>query len=392
MSKRISPLERILGKVDDLDSVNLSILVQRLARERRLLESVFNAIQEGVLVVNRSGIIEYANQVGRRLINLHEKDVGKSILWKMVPELAKSMEFAMEGELDETSVISRELEIHYPEHRYLQLHVVPFWDGQKKNQEIRFAFILNDVTATTISTAEKIETERTSSIFLLAAGVAHELGNPINSLNIHMQLIRRMVDKHVDGATAEKILSSIDICSQEISRLDGIIKNFLEAIKPNPPDLKEIDPVLIVEEVISFMSKELEDLGISISINLNSSMPMIMADHNQLKQVFFNIIKNSMEAMREGGTIQIGCKTDADHVYLQFIDSGAGISQEDFTKIFEPYFTTKEGGNGLGMMIVQRILRDHGAQIGVDSQVGKGTIITLTFPHASGRMRLVQDS
>lgn len=389
MAARISPLDRILGKVDDLDSVNLSILVQRLARERRLLESVFNAIQEGVLVVNRGGIIEYANQVGCSLINLKQKDIGKSILWKMVPELAKSMEYIMENDLDEASVISRELEVHYPEHRYLHLHVVPFWDHSKSKEDLRFAFILTDITASTVSTAERIESEKIASIFLLAAGVAHELGNPINSLTIHLQLIKRLIAKQLGEEAGEKILNSVDICTQEIARLDGIVKNFLEAIKPIPPDLQEIDPIKIVEEVVQVMSKELEDLGISISVEVGKHLPRIMGDRNQLKQVFFNILKNAMEAMRAGGVIKIDLHTDQDHVNLRFIDNGVGIAQEDFSKIFEPYFTTKEGGNGLGMMIVQRILREHGAKIGVDSKKGKGTVITLTFPQAHGRMRLV---
>jgi signal transduction histidine kinase len=123
---------------------------------------------------------------------------------------------------------------------------------------------------------------------------------------------------------------------------------------------------------------------------LSRDLPVVMADRNQLKQVFFNIIKNAMEAMRPGGSLRIKTLTDDDNVYLLFGDTGSGIKQADLVKLFQPYHTTKQGGHGLGLMIVQRIMREHGGQVGVESNPGVGTIVTLQFPQKNRRVKMLQ--
>ena len=115
-----------------------------------------------------------------------------------------------------------------------------------------------------------------------------------------------------------------------------------------------------------------------------------MADRNQLKQVFFNIIKNAVEAMQPGGVLKIKTRTDDQSVYLLFGDTGSGIKQEDLVRLFQPYHTTKTGGHGLGMMIVQRIMREHGGQVGVESKEGVGTVVTLQFPQKNRRVRMLR--
>ena len=116
---------------------------------------------------------------------------------------------------------------------------------------------------------------------------------------------------------------------------------------------------------------------------------LVMADRNQLKQVFFNITKNAVEAMQPGGALKIRSHADDDSVFLLFGDSGAGIKAEDLARLFEPYHTTKPGGHGLGLMIVQRIMREHGGQIGVESKEGRGTVVTLQFPRKDRRVRML---
>jgi signal transduction histidine kinase len=115
-----------------------------------------------------------------------------------------------------------------------------------------------------------------------------------------------------------------------------------------------------------------------------------MADRGQLKQVFFNLTKNAIEAMQPGGKLKIRSDADDDSVYLYFGDSGSGIRQEDLVKLFQPYHTTKAGGHGLGLMIVQRIMRAHGGQVGIESKQGVGTVVTLQFPRKDRRVRMLQ--
>jgi two-component system, sporulation sensor kinase E len=181
----------------------------------------------------------------------------------------------------------------------------------------------------------------------------------------------------------------VRICRDEVARLDGIISHFLEAIRPRPPDLAETILSDLLNEVLHFQQRELADRGIEVEAE-TGSLPPVLADRNQIKQVFFNITKNAMEAMRPGGKLKIKTRADDDSVFLLFADTGSGIKQEDLVRLFEPYHTTKSGGHGLGLMIAQRIMREHGGQIGLESKEGVGTIVTLQFPRRDRRVKMLQ--
>lgn len=387
--KKHSSLDRVLGRLDTLDSVNLANLVQRLARERGDFEEIFNTLQEGILVVRDDGAIEYANRAAHRLIGLGAVDLTGQTLWRLVPGLRNSLGAALDDEAGggAAPVVAREFELTYPEPRALRLYMVPF-RAASGSQARRFAVILSDVTKEKQSTEERIENERTSSILLLAAGVAHELGNPLNSLTIHLQLIDRKLKKLRASKEMESLAESVRVCRDEVTRLDGIITNFLEAIRPRPPDLAETDLTEVLTDVLRFQQRELADRGVVVEAE-TAHLPHVLADRNQIKQVFFNLTKNAVEAMRPGGKLKIRSRADDDSVFLLFADSGSGIKQEDLVRLFQPYQTTKAGGHGLGLMIAQRIMREHGGQIGLESKEGVGTIVTLQFPRKDRRVRML---
>ena len=388
--KKNSSLDRVLGRLDTLDSVNLANLVQRLARERGLFEDIFNTLQEGVLVISADGRIEYANLAAQRVIGLRDEALAGETLWRLVPGLRASLESSLGGTEANAPVVAREIELTYPEARSVRLYMVPF-RGEGKGGPRRFAVILSDITQDKQTTAKRIENERTSSILLLAAGVAHELGNPLNSLTIHLQLIERKLKKLklAKEADSTSLNESIRICEDEVRRLDGIVSNFLEAIRPRPPDLAETNLSDVLTEVLTFQHSELADRGVKVEAETSPDLPAVMADRNQLKQVFFNLIKNAVEAMQPGGHLRIRSRADDESVFLLFGDSGAGIKQEDLGRLFQPYHTTKVGGHGLGLMIVQRIMREHGGQIGIESKEGVGTVVTLQFPRKDRRVRML---
>jgi two-component system, sporulation sensor kinase E len=384
-------LEKILGRIEDLDSVNLGILVQRLARERKLQETVFNTIRDGILVIDSDGVVQYANAAGINLIGLKGNDIGVTRLWKMVPDLAKSIDGdASTGKKKSSPVFSREVELSYPEHRVVRLYMVPI-DAQIGHDDSGgYVIVLSDVTEERLSIEERIETERISSIVRLAAGVAHELGNPLNSLTIHLQVIERKLKKLAEKAEAAQLVESLQVCQGEVQRLDGIITHFLEAVRPQKPDLNELDLVELVEEVLQVLEAELGDRQININVAVSDKLPSILGDRGQIKQVFFNLIKNAMEAMHLGGSLRVIARRDDEYIYLQFVDTGSGISEEDLSKVFQAYYTTKKEGNGLGMMIVERIMREHGGHINIESRKDKGTAITLQFPQQHRRTRLLE--
>jgi len=387
-NKKNTSLDRVLGRLDRLDSVNLANLVQRLARERSLFEEIFNTLQEGVLVIQSEGVVEYANASAHRLLGVSEAGLPGQTLWRLIPGLFSSLGSTLEDPNAAMPVVAREFELTYPEPRTVRLYMVPF-RKEGRSAERQFAVILADITTEKQEAGQRLEDERIGSILLLAAGVAHELGNPLNSLTIHLQLIARKLKRQKPSQDMTSVAESLLVCRDEVTRLDGIIKNFLEAIRPRPPNLAEVSPLEILAEVLKVQRREFQDRGIRVEAESAAGLPPVMADRDQLKQVFFNLTKNAMEAMQPGGTLRVRSRSDDDSIYLLFGDTGSGIKQDDLLKLFQPYHTTKVGGHGLGLMIVQRIMRAHGGQVGIESKEGVGTVVTLQFPRKDRRIRML---
>ena len=391
VAKKPTPLDRLLGRLDHLDSAGLTTLVQRLARERGLLEAVLNTVQEGVLIIADTGEIEYGNAAAARLLGLSEGGMTGAQLWRLLPGLRQTLEPNLHRSGLRPEAVSRELEVSYPQRRFLRLHLVPFdREATDAGGPRRFTMILADITQEKLSTAELIESEKINSILLLAGGVAHELGNPLNSLTIHLQLLGRKLAKLRPTSDNDSSRESLRICQEEVERLDGIISNFLEAIRPRPPDFSDVNPAEVLEEVLRFQANELENSGIKVEVELPAGPALILADRNQLKQVFFNLVKNAAEAMQPGGVLRVRSRQDDESLFLLFGDTGSGIRQEDMAQMFQPYHTTKKGGHGLGLMIVHRIMRDHGGQVGIDSREGVGTVVSLQFPLKHKRVRMLE--
>jgi signal transduction histidine kinase len=216
------------------------------------------------------------------------------------------------------------------------------------------------------------------------------LGNPLNSIHIHLQVLRRNLD--LERKDQEKSKKSLITCINEVERLDGIIAHFLKAIRPQTPDFKKINLLTIIEETVHLKKEELSAKSINITMEAGVREPHVNGDSEQLKQVFFNIIGNAIEAITSKSEIKILSGLEDRFVFVKIIDHGSGISKDDLSKVFEPYYTTKASGNGIGMMIVHRIMRDHGGDVGIDSKVGAGTIVTLRFPRNSERSKLLESN
>jgi signal transduction histidine kinase len=251
------------------------------------------------------------------------------------------------------------------------------------------AIILRDITETRQRAASALESEKLSAITLLSAGVAHEIGNPLNSLNIHLQLMERELKK-LPAAQGDRLREDLRVARDEIARLDQIINQFLHAIRPTRPELQPTNVNDIVTETLALMQREIGDRDILVEQELADRLPRILLDRAQLKQAFYNIIKNALEAMRSGGILHLRTEADDAYVTISFIDSGQGIGPEEIGQLFKPYFTTKQDGTGLGLMIVQRIVREHGGMIEVESNKDRGTTFRVRLPIHEKRTRLLE--
>ncbi|MSR65071.1 MAG: PAS domain S-box protein [Verrucomicrobiae bacterium] len=379
-------LDKLIGRIDRIDPESLQAYMLKLVREKGFLETVFNTIEEGIIVTDAAGKISYLNRATTELLGIPATTGVGSHVSKYLPEMDWKKISSADRE-EWRKVLSRELEVFYPKQRLIHFYVMPLDD--EGEQAGGLIIILRDITETQRKTEATIESEKTASITLLAAGVAHEIGNPLNSLHIHMQLLERELKRLPQDQTA-KLREYVAVAKDEVGRLDTIVTQFLRAVRPARPNLEVGSINEVVREVVAFLKREITNRDILVEKELSSTLPHILFDRAQLKQAFFNIIKNAMHAMGKGGILHVSTGSTSDHVVVAFRDTGGGISEENLSKVFKPYFTTKEEGSGLGLMIVQRIVRDHGGEIEIESDVGRGTTVRILLPLRERRMRLLQ--
>jgi PAS domain S-box-containing protein len=386
---KTSFLDKLIGRMERVDPQSLQSVVLKLARERGFLETLFNTIQEGIIVTDADGRITYLNAAAGQLLGIDpERAVGEP-LSRYFRDL--DWQKIWSADRDEWhKVFTHELEVFYPQQRFISFYIVPVADEQN-SVVTGMAIILRDVTETRQRAESAIESEKLSAITLLAAGVAHEIGNPLNSLNIHLQLMERELRK-LPTAQGERLREDLRVARDEIARLDQIINQFLRAIRPSQPDLQPTTVNDVIAETLALMEREIGDRDILVEQELGKGLPRILLDHAQLKQAFYNIIKNALQAMRSGGILRIRTEADDMHIIISFIDSGHGIASEQIGQLFEPYFTTRQNGTGLGLMIVQRIVREHGGTIEVESDKDRGTTFRVKLPIHEKRTRLLEAS
>ena len=415
-------LEKLIERLGRIGPEDVQNYFLRLAQEKGFLETVFNAIQEGIIVTDSKARITYLNDAACGVFGL---EAGEAI-GKRLDERIRGLDW--ESLTRSSGPVSHDMEIFYPQNRFINFYVVPLVMEQREPtvgggsdsggivagkhgggrpgssafakatadkpvpataEEVGHVMILRDITESRRTAQQTIESERLNALRLLAAGVAHEIGNPLNSLHIHLQLMERSVQKLHDGEKAE-LEQSIDVARSEVNRLDSIVTQFLKAIRPSRPQLRPENVNTIVEEAVRFFAPELQDRDIVVEQELRSDLPLLQLDRDQMKQAFYNVIKNSVEAMHRHGTLRIRTDLADTHVIVRFVDTGGGMSAENLSRVFEPYFTTKPTGSGLGLLIVRRIVREHGGELSIESSQGEGLTLTIRLPFIDKRIRMLE--
>ena len=366
----------------------LAFLNDRLARRRGFLETVLQSIQEGVLVVSAEGTVVYANRTAEAMLGFEfERARGRPVA-RFLPDvdwaaLARNGGGAWDG------VSAFEVELSRPR-RIVSLAAFPLaaGDGTAGAEEAPgVVAILRDVTREREDAREALASQNAQDMRMWAAQLAHEIGNPLNAIGINLQLMDRSVARLPEGPDRDDLAESLRTARDEVSRLDALLRNSLNALRGGAPNLVPCDVLAVLQRALGTLRAEIQEHGIRVEVDAPARLPPVPGDADQLQQVFFNLVKNAVQAMGEGGRLAIALSADDRDLSVAIRDSGAGIAPEDFGRLFQPFRTTKAGGHGIGLSVVKRVVEAHGGRIDVSSKPGEGTCFRLVFPLATRRAR-----
>jgi two-component system NtrC family sensor kinase len=227
-----------------------------------------------------------------------------------------------------------------------------------------------------------VQSEKLSSLGRLAASIAHEINNPLAGILTYAKLLIRMLDSgQIEEPTRATSVKHLKLVQRETERCTAIVRNLLDFARQRPLSLKDTDLASVIEEAVSLVGHQAALKGLTIAKSV-APVPLIKADAGQLRQAIVNIILNGFEAMQGGGALRLTCGPTAGGKHIEFAceDTGVGIPPDRLAKIFDPFFSTKEMGTGLGLSVVYGIIERHGGTIDIRSEVGTGTTVLLRLP------------
>jgi two-component system sensor histidine kinase HydH len=270
----------------------------------------------------------------------------------------------------------QEIEVQHPSGNRvpLSLSAAPLKD--EMGQEMGSVLLLRDLREIRDLQEKVRRSERLASLGRLAAGVAHEIRNPLSSIRGFAQYFMN----RFKGQEEEQGYASIMV--KEVDRLNRVITELLDFSRPKEPHREPHSLENIMAHSLALLGPELIRKKVEVEKEYEPNLPQVLVDRDQLTQAFLNLLLNSLESIDGDGKIRVSLKMGGDQPFVEVAisDTGRGISQEDLEKAFEPFFSTKRKGTGLGLAIVHQIIESHGGNIGVESQEGRGTTFWITLP------------
>ncbi|GHV89597.1 PAS domain-containing sensor histidine kinase [Spirochaetia bacterium] len=398
-------IKRALKKLNKLTPEQTEDLVLSAATEIDRLETVLESLTEGILVCDTRHSLVMANKYAERFLPIALSESGAGAqnepIWTRVKD-EKVADFFEATLLSGDRAEEREFNVDAKgKMRLLSLSILPLVNDRHVTGSLIY---VEDITDKRNKEARLRRAENLASLTTLAAGVAHEIKNPLGSISIHIQLIQKALvlnrelfkKAHPDGADDigqepyfDQLDKYIGVVNEEIDRLNHIVVDFLFAVRPMDLNLGVGNINTLLAELTDFVRYELEESRIKCLLELDEDLPLLNFDERFLKQAFLNLIKNAAAAMGEGGILTVKTKKHDAEALISIQDTGTGIPEENLSKIFEPYFTTKPTGSGLGLTLVFKIIREHLGEISVKSREGEGSVFTITLPIPQKERRLI---
>jgi PAS domain S-box-containing protein len=368
-------IQKTLEKLGKMDVEQIRGLVVRVSEENDLLAMLLESMTDGIIVTDRDHRVMLVNKSAERLFPLTREDITDHVLWDAIADRELS-DFLASSLRSQAKVSDREFTLGSGIPRILSVSLLPLVrEGSVQGTVVH----VEDVTEKRSKEARLRRAESLASLTTLAAGVAHEIKNPLGSMGIHLQLIQKKIAGR-ESIESRDIGQHLGVIGEEVDRLNRIVVDFLFAVKPMDTVLSDGDINRVIGELLEFVGPEMEQAGVSIDTELAPGLPLLRIDARFVKQALLNLIKNAVAAMPGGGTLRVETLRRGDDVQVRISDTGSGIPDEIMDKIFEPYFTTTPFGTGLGLTIVFKIVKEHFGDISVTSRVGEGTTVTLAFP------------
>ena len=375
--------QKAIERLDRLDPMQAGTLLRGLSAENDLLAMVLEAMTDGIIVLDEAHAIRLINKAAERMLPFTGDELTGRAVWQVVDD-EQVAAFLRDTLIGSDRVLDGEFTLEGAHAATLEITIVPLVRDRRIDGSLVH---LDDITERRSEEARLRRAESLASMTTLAAGVAHEIRNPLTSMSIHLQLIQRSLGGQTVPAEIDESLSTM---TEEIQRLNKIVVDFLFAVRPMNSELREGDVNDVLQPLLAFLRPELSASGIEVVEKLASRLPPAPIDERLLREALLNIVKNAKAAMPAGGTLTVGTMLDGERIRITVQDNGTGIPDDIADKIFEPYFTTREFGSGLGLTLTYKIIKEHAGDIEVSSRPGAGTTFRVCIPVSPRARRMVE--
>lgn len=357
---------------------NYRAITQTFERVKGHMRNILQSIPTGVLTLDSRGCVTTLNNAAERLLGLRASAIsGRPIdeVLQGVPGLALWMRTALAGEklLQET-----EIELVAAGARRVMVRAAASELRDDAGRSDGLVVLLRDTTEVNRLELQLRRADKLAALGTLAAGVAHEVKNPLHALTLNLHLLQEEIA--APEPSIEETKGYFDILRSEMDRIHRIVENFLRFSKPSIPEVKPLTLHALLERILSLTAFEAADHGVTIDTQFDVGLDSIPGDEGQLSQVFLNLMINALQAMPSGGTLVLATRRRDGWAEITVKDSGEGIQGEILPHVFDPYFTTRPRGVGLGLAIAHRIVEGHQGTIDVESEIGNGTTLIVRLP------------
>ena len=351
-----------------------------LQDESAIKDQVVTSLPVGLIATDKDGRIAFYNSAAERITGLDlARARGKDPDSVLPPHFCGVSESLDQGE----PISEKEMECEFTENRIVPVSISASKIINEEGQFVGQVLIIRDLGEVRRLQDEIRRKEKLAAIGGLAAGVAHEIRNPLSSIK---GIASYYKSKFKDGSE-DKEMAGVMI--EEVDRLSRVISELLEFARPTQLDRKPSDMNEVLNHSARLVEQEAAAKNIDIQLNLPSDPVKADVDPDRLTQCFLNLFLNALQAMENGGRLTVSSSTGVNgDIAIDIKDNGSGISAEDLSKVFDPYFTTKPKGTGLGLAIVHKIIEAHQGQIKVRSSIGRGTVFSIALPLGAGEKRV----